>query len=757
MNFGLKSKIQKIIAFMLVIVIAIGLLGMNSDLTYAYDKKDGMVHLSSTSSLLQTYESASTDSTGVSKLVYGKPVTVIDETTDASGEKWYKITYYIKDGAVQKTAYCQAVYILLNENAVVIATGKTNANNVSLWSCTGDFQKPEITVLSAGTKVEILDEITDDGVNWYRVRCTVNETEYVGWIQRGYVTKDAIPDIETDEEYEDYLRRIGFPESYVKSLAILHEQYPNWVFEPYKTGLTWDEVITNESSAGRNLIQTHRNDAMKSYADSEYNWYTNEWVIRDSSSWVTTHPDYIKYCMDPRNWLNATNIFMFESLSYSETHNIEGVNAILNGTFMTKEIANGDGTMLNYANAFMEIAKAVNVSPYHLASRVRQEQGVNGTSPLISGTYSGYEGYYNYFNHGAYGTGNTVYTNGLSYAKKKGWDTRYKSLYGGSELIAKNYISVGQDTLYFQKFDVISQGGLYNHQYMTNVEAAISESKSVAKAYTDKQQIFVFKIPVYENMPAEPVEFTASGNRNNYLKSLNVEGFSLTPTFDGAKTSYSLIVENTVTSVTISATPVVEKSTVEGTGTLNLKEGTNTFTIICKSESGDKKTYTLNVIREAKNEDTTPDETPDTTPDTSTKHTYSSDKYVIGTYITGVDPQTTVSNFVAGFKTEGCTLKVLTADGKENTGTVATGNKLGIYVDGILKETKEVVIYGDVSGDGRINALDAIMVNRYTIGTTTLSGCYLAAGDVSKEGKTNALDAILINRYTIGLSEIKQK
>jgi beta-N-acetylglucosaminidase len=77
---------------------------------------------------------------------------------------------------------------------------------------------------------------------------------------------------------------------------------------------------------------------------------------------------------------------------------------------MTKEIDNGDGTILNYATAFMEIAKAVNVSPYHLASRVRQEQGVNGTSPLISGTYAGYEGYYNYFNHGAYGTGNTVYT-----------------------------------------------------------------------------------------------------------------------------------------------------------------------------------------------------------------------------------------------------------------------------------------------------------------------------------------------------------
>lgn len=751
MNFGLKSKVQKIIAITLVVATAIGVLGAENIVTYAYDTKTGMIY-SADRSMIETKAEPSVNAEKVSGLLYGKPVTVVGETTNESGEQWYKIKYYIKDGAVEKTAYCQAAYILLDENASVIATGKTNANNVSLWSCTGQYQAPELAVLSVGTKVEILDEHTDGGVKWYRVRCTVSGVAYIGWIQSGYVTKDAVPDIETDEEYEDYLLRIGFPESYVKSLAILHEQYPNWVFEPYKTGLTWDEVIESESYAGRNLIQTYRDDAMKSYADSEYNWYTNEWVIRDSSSWVTTHPDYIKYCMDPRNWLNATNIFMFESLSYSDTHNIAGVNAILSGTFMTKEIANGDGTMLNYANAFMEIAKAVNVSPYHLASRVRQEQGVNGTSPLISGTYPGYEGYYNYFNHGAYGTGDTVYTNGLSFAKKNGWDTRYKSLYGGSKRIADNYIAVGQDTLYFQKFDVIAQGGLYNHQYMTNIEAAISESKSVAKAYTDKTQAFVFKIPVYENMPAEPVQFTASGNRNNYLKSLNIEGFSLTPTFDGAKTSYSLIVDNAVTSIKVSASPVVDKASVEGTGNLSLKVGTNTFTIICKSESGDKKTYTLNVIREAK-EDTTPDETPDTT----SKYTYSSDKYVLGTYITGVEPQTTVADFVAGFKYQNCTLKVLKADGTENTGVVATGNKLGVYVDGTLKEAKEIVIYGDVSGDGKINALDAIKVNRYTIGTTTLTGCYLAAGDVSKDGKTNALDAIIINRYTIGLSEIKQK
>ncbi len=745
MKYAFKKPIHKITAFLLVIAITVGILHMEPIASFAYTAQTGMIYSTDKSALVETFYEASPNGTHARNFEYGKPVTVVDEVTGSDGVKWYKITYTLKAGG-QETSYCPAYNVLLDKDVVVLSQGTVNSNEVNLRNQPGTSQTTVLITLNNGHSVEILDSTTVSSSLWYRVRTVANGTTYIGWMSGSYIT-EQVPDMEVDEEYEAYLVRIGFPESYAHSLAILHAQYPNWVFEPVKTGLDWDTVIEEESKAARNLIQTSRNDAMKSYASTEYNWYTNTWVIRDSSSWVTTHPDYIKYCMDPRNWLNATNIFMFESLSYSPSHNLAGVNAILSGTFMTKEIANGDGTMLNYANAFMEIAKAVNVSPYHLASRVRQEQGVNGTSNLISGTYPGYEGYYNYFNHGAYGTGNAVYTSGLTYAKNKGWNTRYKSLLGGAELIAKNYISVGQDTLYFQKFDVIEQGGLYVHQYMTNVEAAISESKTVAKAYTDKTQAFTFKIPVYENMPSEAVTFTASGNRNNYLSSLSVAGYSLTPTFDGAKTSYSLIVGNEVSSITVSATPVVSKSTVSGTGTINLKVGENSIYINCKSESGDIKTYTLNVIREAGAQQ----------PDTPQNYTLTSDKYTVGTYITGVAPETNAADFMAGFQCEGGTVKVLSASGAENTGVVGTGNKLGVYVDGVLVAMKEIVIYGDVNGDAKVNVLDAILINRSTIGLYNISGTFLTSADVNRDGKVNVLDAIIINRYTIGLSDIVQK
>ncbi|MBQ3030532.1 MAG: SH3 domain-containing protein [Agathobacter sp.] len=747
MSFGIKNKIQKIIAVVLVIAFVIGAMGVCDTVTYAYAEKKGMI-TSSDRSIVETKDAPSVNANKVSGLVYGKPVTVINETVNEAGEKWYQIKYFIQDGAVEKTGYCLKANVLLNEDATVTWTGKVNANNVSLWSCTGQYQAPKLATLSIGTKVQILDEHGNSTNVWYRVRYTVDGVEYVGWVESKYVTKDSVPDIETDEAYEDYLRRIGFPESYIKPLAVLHAKYPNWKFEPFITGLKWADVLAAQCKPG--VSQTHMSydDAFKSYAFTEYNWYTNEWVLRDTTGWVTAHPDYVAYHLDPRNWFNDVNIFMFESLSYSDVHTLEGVQAIINGTHMVNDIANGDGTMLNYSTAFMEIAKNVGASAYHLASRVRMEQGVDGTSAMISGTYPGYEGYYNYFNVKTYGVGDEYIHKGLGFARDQGWNTRYKSLEGGAAYLAKNYIAIGQDTLYLEKFDLVPQGGLYNHQYMTAIHAPKSESQAVVKAYPDKTQAFVFKIPVFEEMPEQPAAFTASGNRNNYLKTLDVEGYSLTPTFDGAKTEYSLIVDNSVTSVKVSATAVVSKSKVEGAGTISLKVGSNPIKILCKSESGDVKEYNLTIVRETEgsNAGALPN-----------KPSYYSEKYNIGTYITGVQPQTTVADFVAGFNVVNCTIKVLKADGTENTGNIATGNKLGVYVNGILTESKDIVIYGDVNGDSKITMSDLLSINRHVIKTIPLQGIYLEAGDVNRKGDGATMsDLLAINRHVIGTILIEQ-
>lgn len=548
-----------------------------------------------------------------------------------------------------------------------------------------------------------------------------------------------------DTQFESQMKAAGFPTSYLDSLSALHKKYPNWQFEAVSTGLNWDDVIKNESKNGVNLVPKSGNDSTKSTASGAYDWTTNTWTIYDGSSWVAASSTYIAYYMDPRNFLNDTDIFQFESLSYSKSQTRAGVSAILAGTFMAKEIEDADGTTLNYADAFMKIGEIRKISPYHLASRVRQEQGTGGTSSLISGTYSGYEGYYNYFNFGASGVGSAaVIKNGLAYAKSKGWDTRYKSLDGGAQLLAKNYISVGQDTLYFQKFNVVNASNLYGHQYMSNLTAAYTEGRKLGQGYTDKQQAFVFRIPVYTSMPDQASAFTATGNPNNYLNTLSVTGQTLTPGFTGATTSYSLVVDNSVESIKVNATAVASTSTVSGTGTVSLKVGSNTVSVKCKSQSGSTKTYKLTVVRQEGEE---------------AGKVPTSKMYTVGSkYITGIQPGTKASTVLKNLTASGATLKLVGTDGKKKSGAVVTSDVVQLY-DGSGKKISSytIVIYGDVNGDGEINVLDMIKVNRHVLGLTKLSGAYLEAGDANRAGDgVNVLDMIYINRHSLGLATIRQ-
>ena len=115
------------------------------------------------------------------------------------------------------------------------------------------------------------------------------------------------------------MKAAGFPTTYLASLNALHKKYPNWQFEAVNTGLNWDDVIKNESKNGVNLVPKSGDDSTKSTAAGAYDWTTNTWTIYDGSSWVAASPTYIAYYMDPRNFLNDTDIFQFESLSYNKS------------------------------------------------------------------------------------------------------------------------------------------------------------------------------------------------------------------------------------------------------------------------------------------------------------------------------------------------------------------------------------------------------------------------------------------------------
>ena len=343
--------------------------------------------------------------------------------------------------------------------------------------------------------------------------------------------------------------------------------------------------------------------------------------------------------MYPRNFLEARGIFQFEALNYQSQYQLKsGVENILkntlfsNNTYAYTDVTTNQIVNKYYSDTFIDAASYSGVSPYHLASRVKQEvvTGVNSVSNSVTGTVSGYEGIYNFFNIGASDsqTGGAI-INGLNFAKSdttymRPWKSPYAAILGGAQYIGEKYINrtdpknqtptqtIGQyntgqqNTLYLQKFNVTPYN-TYTHQYMTNVEAVNAEATKVYTAYADNLQTsIVFIIPVYNDMPTAVSTMPSGGlNPNNYLKSLTVGGQTFiiegneASILNGASSTmpFTMTVTNDVTAVDVMATTVNNKATVVGTGTSLLNVGENILSVQVTAENGDVKTYTISVTR----------------------------------------------------------------------------------------------------------------------------------------------------------------
>ncbi|MCI6139475.1 MAG: SH3 domain-containing protein [Clostridiaceae bacterium] len=273
----------------------------------------------------------------------------------------------------------------------------------------------------------------------------------------------------------------------------------------------------------------------------------------------------------------------------------------------TGEVNGGAGGSSPYINIIMNAGAQSGVSPYVLAAMILQEQGSNGTSPLISGSYPGYEGYYNFFNVEAYQSGSmTAIQMGLRYASQSGsygrpWNTVEKSILGGAQNYGDNYVKAGQNTFYLKKFNVQGEN-LYKHQYMSNIQGAASEAAKLAQAYTPelKKTALEFQIPVYSNMPEQACAApTGDGSPNNKLAGLGVDGFSLTPSFHKDTQEYNLIVDTSVTSLTVSASALDSNASVSGTGTIAVPGGGTDIIITVTAQNGSARNYMIHVAVQA--------------------------------------------------------------------------------------------------------------------------------------------------------------
>ena len=656
---------------------------------------------------------------------------------------------------------------LFNVNA---AETKTGVINDTVRLRTGPGTNHEQVVNKSGTKialyendvVTILSEHNSsnndvDNPIWYKVTIKKGSTTYTGYVSATYVivntNSGALENI--PEEYK----------SYIEALLATH---PDWNFVVYDTGIEWDSLFsTNAQCAlGTNVVHSSYPLSYRSTQSGAYNWRADVWYSPDNETgWYQANAQLIAYYMDPRNFINEQHIFMFEALSYDEkTQTLDGVKKILSGSFMDNvEIPNSTGESILYAQAYINAGQIADVSPYHLASRTVQEVGKNG-SGSTSGTYKAkdgtdYSGYYNFYNIGATASSDPI-GNGLKYATGKTstdaqkeryllpWNSQYKAIVGGAKWIGYGYINNNQDTLYYQKFNVVNK--VWTHQYMANVMAPASESVTIKNAYSNLgilDNSFTFIIPYYRNMPAEacapPIKSNASPN--NWLSSLKIGNYEID--FDAGKTSgYEIEVGGAVSSVNISATTVNSKAKVAGVGIVALKEGNNEIYIVVTAENGDKRTYTINIVRNIENKLQLKSISLDKT-DISM---FNSDSTTLKV---SFNPSTTTDDTTVKWTSSNTKVATVSSAGKiaavgEGTATITA--KVGNFTATCKVTVSNKIVKGDVDADGDVTIADALMIFKHKSSEITLSKTAQKAADTDGNGYVELADALRIFKFKSG-------
>ena len=170
------------------------------------------------------------------------------------------------------------------------------------------------------------------------------------------------------------------------------------------------------------------------------------------------------------------------------------------------------------------------------------------------------------------------------------------------------------------------------------------------------------------------------------------------------------------------------------------ESGSFTFGVRASLTAGnivsDEKQFTLTVLEAPKK----------LTPTKSSSYTVS------GGYVTKVVAETKLSDFVGNFETPEY-VKVFGSDGKEITDKnayVGTGCRVSLMNGDNAVDSADVVVLGDISGDGRLTSVDYLRLRAYFGGDYELSGAYLAAAHIAGRDTVTSVDYLRLRAHFSG-------
>lgn len=551
------------------------------------------------------------------------------------------------------------------------------------------------------------------------------------------------------DSYTQYIKSgiNAFPESYQIKLAYLKYLHPEWEFKAYYTGIDWNELTSSsvENRCGKNTIQ--KNTTLDPSALCICG------KLCDNGGYYCASAKTVNYYLDPRNFLGEAMVFQFLDLSNASGISREMVEKATTGTYLSA-----------YVDDIMAAATEAGINPIHIVATIFQELGKTGMPRAISGTVPGYEGLYNFYNYGAT-DGDGAVERGLEKARELGWTTpRYALIDGAKRVLANSYISAGQITKYFYKFDVVANEILtesmgtktykrvvngtnqfFDHQYMTNLRDPSSQAGILYDIYADNgilDQKMTFMIPVYNNMPSTvyaPTTLTATSEYGLFaVNSMKKWGVSFRSSPGGA--SLGNIYKDTV---------VLHMG----------NEGDWSKVKICMATDYNADTKKWNYIE---------------------KIGYISTEYVgsIGGDVpdyrdkvdmggVSVNPNPTGN---AELKIDGDKLMMTPSTTSANVknkypgavlkwsdGSLILGSDTMLGTGGLVEISGKMYVcikIGDVNCDGFVDARDALRVLRFDAKLVGINENYMTALDVNRDGEYDARDALRILNYEVGKSEV---
>ena len=430
------------------------------------------------------------------------------------------------------------------------------------------------------------------------------------------------------------------------------------------------------------------------YGSNENSGFIDSTCTAYDSGYVGINQTGIAYYMDPRNFLSDRFIFQFQAQNYDNNFASTYVTAVTN-------IISGSSFYKYHLNAGTNLAEVINsnattlnVSPIFAASRMLQELGNSDSLySLYSGSYTA--------------DPNTTY--GQKFIELTGSATAYQGYY--------NFYNFGVSDSCVQSYGTAYCGLNYAYRLGWNsVNAAIQGGLSqIANNYIGAGQHtgYLQKFNVNQSNPSDIAT-------HQYMTNIAA------PSSESA-TNYK----------TYSDLGILESAFIFHIPVFNNMDAT-----ISNSPGGAVDG----------GEDNPPSSLPISTIVTSSGY-----RYAAG-YISGIALGTDASTVKSTLESVGGsgTVTIYNASGSVvNSGTIATGYKVVINNSSSV-ETLEVIIKGDTSGDGIVNALDLLQVQKNILGTYNLSGAYWQAGDTSSDGAINALDLLKKKKNILGTYSIVQ-